>query len=80
MSKMNLYDENNAHLCTWPCHGNLPSLLIWKGGSVGGDDDPRYFVPNPASLAKAYAGEAKGAEDIVCDYHELRGVMEIGRL
>lgn len=78
MYKLNLYDPNRTFLAAWPWRGtSFPSIVIWTGS-----DTPRYFTPNPASLEAAYGTEAtdENAEIIECDFHEVLGVAEIGRL
>lgn len=80
MYKLRLYDSERTYLCDWPWRAtSLPSLVIWTG-----NDKPRYFTPNPASLEAAYGLEAgpppEDVEIVECEYHEVLGIAEIGRL
>lgn len=76
--RIKLHDTNRTWLGDWPVHGNLPSLAIWTPS-----DPPRYFIPNPASLKNVETAEDNPSYDgatLECEYYEVLGVAEIGKL
>lgn len=76
MYKLRLYNESRMYLADWPWRsGQLPSLVIWTPSTPH-----RYFVPNPASIASAEKANDAGVEIVECDFYEIAGVAEIGKL